>query len=259
MPRGPDSKSETILKRNGEREKQDRERQEEEHFNKEKIHEESSLVPPEEPLKEETGDGGSAPLSRSSRAADRTTVPAEPKSVLDPEYLEGLPDWAEPVAVINVSDGDTLNVQRGDGSQWYVRLLECNTPESGAAKRVGYASASSYGKMASEYTKSLISPGDVVYLSRDLETDGKESSDLDKYGRLLRIVWLVLPGNDWNRDDEKVTENTLNGMLLSGGMAEAVFYDDFGYQELFTRLADEARQKERGLWKYPDAFRKEGI
>ena len=259
LPRGPDGRAETVPKRNEKREKQDREQQGEAYLNNEMIHDEPSLDPPEEPLKQETWDGGSELLSRSSRAEDKNPVPAETKSVLCPEYREGLPDWAEPVAVINVSDGDTLNVQRCDGSQWYVRLLECNTPESSAAERVGYASASSYGKMASDYTKTLVSPGDVVYLSRDLETDGTESSNLDKYGRLLRVVWLVPPGDGWNRDDEKVTENTLNGRLLSDGMAEAVFYDDFGYQELFTRLADEARHKEQGLWKYPDAFRKEGI
>ena len=170
------------------------------------------------------------------------------------QNYSSLPSWAEAAAVINVSDGDTLYVQRADGSEWYVRLLECNTPESGAAERVGYAKETEYGKKASDYTKSLVSPGDVVFLSRDLDKDDGVSSDLDRYGRLLRVVWLSEPKDNWNTDEEMVSMHTLNGRLLTSGMAEAVFYDDRGYEDLFKRLESGAREKKAGLWAYEGAF-----
>ena len=151
----------------------------------------------------------------------------------------------------------TFSVKNPDGSEWYVRLLECNTPESGAAERVGYAKETEYGKKASDYTKSLVSPGDVVFLSRDLDKDDGVSSDLDRYGRLLRVVWLSEPKDNWNTDEEMVSMHTLNGRLLTSGMAEAVFYDDRGYEDLFTRLESGAREKKAGLWAYEGAFERE--
>ena len=93
-----------------------------------------------------------------------------------------------------------------------------------------------------------------MFLSRDLDKDDGVSSDLDRYGRLLRVVWLSEPKDNWNTDEEMVSMHTLNGRLLTSGMAEAVFYDDRGYEDLFTRLESGAREKKAGLWAYEGAF-----
>jgi micrococcal nuclease len=60
-------------------------------------------------------------------------------------------------------------------------------------------------------------------------------SDTDKYGRLLRYVYV----------DEKM----INAKLVSTGMAEARAYPpDTRYRELLDKLEKEAKDKGRGMW-----------
>jgi len=64
----------------------------------------------------------------------------------------------------------------------------------------------------------------------------KDISETDKYGRLLRYVYV---------DDLFV-----NGELVRLGYAEAVSYPpDVKYQEVLSELEREARDEGRGLWK----------
>ena len=169
------------------------------------------------------------------------------------------PIWAEPAKVITVSDGDTLFVELKDGSQRHVRLLEVNTPES-KAESVGYAQDTVYGDFASQFTKEVISnitPSGqdvVIFLSKELSDS---PSDEDRYGRLLRIAWLSCPSDNARSDSDEIRENTLQGRLLNEGYAEAVYYDDYGYRDVFDKIEKEAREAKRGLWEYGDkAFEK---
>ena len=171
------------------------------------------------------------------------------------------PAWAEPVKVITVTDGDTLFVEMMNGENRHVRLLEVNTPESGKAEAAGYARATDYGEMAAAYTKKVIyemSPSGeevILYLSKDI---GDSPSDTDKYGRLLRIVWLEPPQEDSYLDPEAIRISTLQGVLLSEGMAEAVYYDDYGYKTVFDEIQNEARTSGKGLWAYgEEAFERQ--
>jgi len=163
------------------------------------------------------------------------------------------PSWAEPVRVVTVTDGDTLFVEQINGEKKHVRLLEVNTPESGKAEAAGYAKATDYGEMAAAFTKKVIyemSPSGedvILYLSKDI---GDSPSETDKYGRLLRIVWLEMPSEEAYSDPEAIRISTLQGVLLSEGMAEAVYYDDSGYRDVFDELEYEAKTSGKGLWAY---------
>ena len=70
--------------------------------------------------------------------------------------------------------------------------------------------------------------GKEVRLERDL-------SDTDKYGRLLRYVY--------------VDDTLVNAELVRLGLAEARAYPpDTRYQDLLAQLEREARRDGRGMW-----------
>lgn len=119
--------------------------------------------------------------------------------------------------LIRVVDGDTIVVEM-DKEQKKVRLIGIDTPESVASQeyldRTGKENTEA-GKTASEYTKSLLADVHEVYLQKD-------TSDTDRYGRLLRYVWLEVPDN---ADDVKeLATKCLNGILVRNGYAEIATY-----------------------------------
>ncbi len=134
--------------------------------------------------------------------------------------------------VVRVVDGDTV-VVKIDGSDFKLRLIGVDTPESVASKeyldRTGKENTES-GKTASEYTKSLLPEGTIVYLEKDV-------SDTDRYGRLLRYVWLEIP-EDTN-DSEEISGKMLNAILVKNGYAEAVAYKpDIKHQDVLKQLGN---------------------
>ena len=84
----------------------------------------------------------------------------------------------ERVALVAVVDGDTIRVRRADGTQERVRYIGIDTPESVTPERP----VEPWGKDASEANAALLAKG-TVYLERDI-------SDRDRFGRLLRYVWV---------------------------------------------------------------------
>ena len=119
--------------------------------------------------------------------------------------------------LIRVVDGDTIVVEI-DKEQYKVRLIGIDTPESVASQeyldRTGKENTEA-GKTASEYTKSILADYEDVYLQKD-------TSDTDRYGRLLRYVWLEVP-----KDCDDITElatKCLNGILIKNGYAELAVY-----------------------------------
>lgn len=134
------------------------------------------------------------------------------------------------VVVARVIDGDTFELS--DGRK--VRLIGVNTPESTTRTE-------EYGKEASNYTKSKLE-GKEVYLQKDV-------SETDRYGRLLRIVWLKVPTDDMNENE--IRSKMFNADLVINGYAEPSTYPpDVKYAEYFRKFAREAREAERGLWAY---------
>ena len=120
-------------------------------------------------------------------------------------------------------------MELSDGSK--VRFVGVNTPESTTTTEL-------YGKEASNYTKSQLT-GKTVYLEKDV-------SETDKYGRLLRYVWLSIPKEI---SDSEIRTKMYNAILVQNGYAEVSTYPpDVKYQEYFTKYNSEARNANKGLW-----------
>ena len=138
----------------------------------------------------------------------------------------------EEAKVVYVVDGDTLCVQTfGVEGPQKVRLIGVNCEESVASEeylaRTGQENTDA-GRAASDYTKSLVTPGSVVWLERDV-------SDTDRYGRLLRYVWLSKPKAV---TDAEATEKMLNAILVRDGYARPATYEpDTAHRALFESLA----------------------
>jgi len=116
--------------------------------------------------------------------------------------------------VTRVIDGDTIEV----GGRIKVRYIGIDAPERGEA----------YYFEASEINRNLVG-GERVRLEKDVE-------DKDKYGRLLRYVWL---------DDTMV-----NAELVRLGYAYSFDYPpNVKYQQYFLGLEKVARGQRRGLWR----------
>ncbi len=130
--------------------------------------------------------------------------------------------------VIRVIDGDTIEVEYQNEVK-KLRYVGINTPETVDPKRpVGC-----FGKEASDENKRLIS-GKEVILEKDV-------SETDKFGRLLRLVYLKL-------DDGSLL--FVNDYLVRQGYAEASTYPpDVKYSQQFIEAQREARENNRGLWR----------
>lgn len=130
----------------------------------------------------------------------------------------------ERVLVTKVIDGDTIDIEGGKT----VRFIGMDTPETVDPRRpVGC-----FGKEASNETKSLLS-GKVVILQKDV-------SETDKYGRLLRYIYLPL---------ENGQTLFINDYLVREGFAKVLTYPpDVKFNEQFRQAEREAREQKRGLW-----------
>ena len=138
--------------------------------------------------------------------------------------------------VVRVVDGDTLKVSVPGEADATVRLIGMDTPESVAADE---ARNCEEGRIASDYAKSLVAPGQTVWLSRDV-------SDADRYGRLLRYVWIERP--DDPADEGEIAGKMLNAILVRDGYAQVKRYKpDTTLHDLFQRWGDEAAADGRGV------------
>jgi micrococcal nuclease len=126
--------------------------------------------------------------------------------------------------VVRVVDGDTL-VVRVTGREERVRLIGVDTPESvHPRKPVEY-----FAKEASAFTKRMAT-GKRVRLEAE-----PANSDRDRYGRLLRYVFLP-------------DGTLLNAAIIEQGYGHAYTRYPFARMEAFRALERQAREKERGLW-----------
>ncbi len=141
----------------------------------------------------------------------------------------------EKATVTKVIDGDTITVDINGNTQ-NVRLIGVNTPETKHPKKgVEY-----YGKEASDFTKSQLT-GKTVYLQKDV-------SETDKYGRLLRFVWLNKPSSI-NPTKDEIEKNMFNSILVKNGYANVATYPpNVSYQQNFIELERYAKEKNTGLW-----------
>ncbi len=144
----------------------------------------------------------------------------------------------EEAKVLRVVDGDTIEIDRGRGKE-KVRFVLVNTPETVHPKK----GAEFYGKEASNFTKSQLT-GKTVYLQKD-------TSDTDRYGRLLRYIWIERPSSD-NPSNEEIKSKCFNAILLADGYANlSTFPPDVKYVDLFRQIERQARDGNVGLWNQP--------
>lgn len=138
--------------------------------------------------------------------------------------------------VMSVTDGDTITVGLS-GQNYPLRFIGVDTPETKhPSKPVEFM-----GKEASDFTTNELN-GKKIWLEKDV-------SELDKYNRLLRYVWLVDPSDITNPTYEDVRDKTINGILVREGYAKAVTYPpDVKYQEYFNKIQQEAERNKKGLW-----------
>ena len=134
----------------------------------------------------------------------------------------------ERVALVAVVDGDTIRVRRADGTQERVRYIGIDTPESVTPERP----VEPWGQEASEANAALLATG-TVYLERDI-------SDRDRFGRLLRYVWVHTRTGDLL---------LINAELLARGLAEVTtFPPDVKHRDTLLAAEAEAREVGLGLW-----------
>lgn len=129
--------------------------------------------------------------------------------------------------VIRAIDGDTLEIEY-QGKATKLRYIGINAPESVDPRR----GTQCFGKESAKENQRL-TENKLVYLVRDI-------SDTDKFGRLLRYVYLKL-------DDGQFL--FINDYLVREGFATNYTYPpDVSYSEQFKLAEKEARENKRGLW-----------
>jgi micrococcal nuclease len=121
--------------------------------------------------------------------------------------------------VSKVIDGDTIQLASGET----IRYIGIDTPETVKPN----TPVQCFGKEASAKNSELVE-GKYVRLDKDV-------SDKDRYGRLLRYVY--------------VEDIFVNDYLVREGFASAAsFPPDIKFQDQFRSAEAEARQQLKGLW-----------
>lgn len=125
----------------------------------------------------------------------------------------------ETVKVVRVIDGDTIEIEGGQK----LRYIGIDTPESKDPNK----DVECFANEATQKNEQLV-------LNQEVRLE-KDVSEVDKYGRLLRYVY--------------VGDQMVNEILVREGYAQASAYPpDVKYQDLFAKLEQEARDQATGLW-----------
>lgn len=139
--------------------------------------------------------------------------------------------------VKKIYDGDTFEVEI-NGKSEKVRMLGIDTPEKWDSdkferdlERTGKdkETIKKLGTLSSEFTARLIG-GKKVILQADIKSDDK-----DKYGRLLRYVYLE-------------DGTFVNLKIVEEGYANAYRKFNVSKQNDFIDAENKAREKKKGLW-----------
>ena len=179
-------------------------------------------------------------FSEETLTANHEAPVVEPEDTSEGTESEGLRHEVsikvQAAQVLSIVDGDTIEVSFS-GAREMVRLIGINTPESVSDDE---SKNTAEGMRAAEHMASMLHPGDIVYLQRDI-------TDRDEHNRLLRYVWIREPENF--SDIADVRTSMVNARMLADGYAVAhKFKPDDAYFEIFKTLQLDALHAERGLW-----------
>ena len=129
--------------------------------------------------------------------------------------------------VTRVVDGDTIEIEGGEK----VHYIGIDTPETVDPRKP----VQCFGVEASKKNKELVE-GKTVRLEKDI-------TDKDKYGRLLRYVWV----DNLSTGSGQVL--FVNLELVKQGFATSYTYPpNVKYQKEFLAAEKEAKESKRGLW-----------
>lgn len=140
----------------------------------------------------------------------------------------------ETYIVTKVNDGDTFEIDTGER----VRLLGIDTPEKWESGKLDKDSERSgkdkeiikkLGTLSSQYTEDLLLNKKVVLIA------DSTNDDKDKYGRLLRYVYLE-------------DGTFFNLKIIQDGYAYAYTKYPIIYKEEFLKAQKDASENNRGLW-----------
>lgn len=133
----------------------------------------------------------------------------------------------ESATLVRIVDGDTIRAVVG-GVEHPIRYIGIDTPESAAAA----TPVEALSLEAAEMNRRLLQGGELV-LERDV-------SEVDRFGRLLRYIWLRHPSGEYT---------FVNLELVLAGYAQVATYPpDIRYVDVFLAALRDAREAGRGLW-----------
>ena len=136
------------------------------------------------------------------------------------------PADAERARVVDITDGDTIRVERGTGTPERLRYIGIDTPETVHPGEP----VEPWGPEASAANERLVA-GREVLLERDV-------SERDRYDRLLRYVWVEEPGG-WRM---------VNAELVALGLAVVRAYEpDTRHDTWLRQIEQEARAAGLGI------------
>jgi len=163
-----------------------------------------NVIPAKQKVSEETIE------EKTTKATEEVTTIEETEQTTEEVVTE------ETAYVKRVINGDIIEVDL-NGKVYKVRYIGINSPEYDQP----------YGYEATQANSSLVF-GKTIILEKDV-------SETDKYGRLLRYVF--------------VGDLFINAHLVKFGWAQAATYPpDVKYSDLFVSLEKEARENNRGCW-----------
>jgi micrococcal nuclease len=189
-----------------------------------------------------TAAGPSAPTASRAPTATPTATPTPRGSSRDGGRHSS---WT--VTVLEVVDGDTMDVRMPDGSEDTIRLLGVDTPETSAARTDpdewegvpdsadGREWLASWGDEATGYAEQRVG-GLEIYVETDPESDRRGS-----YGRLLVYAYR-----------SESSSKAFNRRLIENGYAR--MYDtQFEQRSTYRSAESRARSNDVGVWGYEGA------
>lgn len=169
-------------------------------------------------------------FSSKIKEANVTNVPSPSPAVIAESTVKAQAIPATPVGqdkqtvkVSRVIDGDTVEIAGGQK----IRYIGIDTPETVDPRTTPQC----FGREASEKNREMVE-GKALRVEKDI-------SETDKYGRLLRYVYLPVDNG----------EIFINDYLVRNGYAHASSYPpDIKYQDQLASAQQEAQSENRGLW-----------
>ncbi|MDS0295578.1 lamin tail domain-containing protein [Halogeometricum luteum] len=164
----------------------------------------------------------------------------------------------ETATIVDVVDGDTIDVRLDDGSEERVRIIGIDTPETednaDAERRAEWEGIEDlsylgrWGNRASEFAKRELTDASV-----ELEADANEP-DRGSFGRLLRYVrYDRSDGEGQNEDDDGTDDGSTvyNRLAVAEGYAR-VYDSGFARHDDYLERERSAREDGARVWKRSD-------